>query len=52
MLRKYSTVFNEELGTFKVIKAFIALKPDVTPKFYTQAPHICHEIERRESSKG
>lgn len=33
MLRKYSEVFNDELGTLKDIKASIIVKADVPPKF-------------------
>lgn len=38
MLRKYSVVFNEELGTLRDLKASIIVKPDVPPKFCQHRP--------------
>lgn len=38
MLRKYSEVFNDELGTLKDINASIIVKADVPPKFCRHRP--------------
>lgn len=38
LLKKYSDVFHEELGTLKDIKASIIVRPDVTPKFCKHRP--------------